>query len=136
MCAQPGRIRALLERGGDDESARQTLANVLALQRAVRELADGAPAIYGIEAVGSVEDVRALRSEPEVVAWEPGGRERIAGIDTVVVIAPRGPATAIGPVQDSTVLTLSPDEVRARLVALTENGMGSCEDDAPSDEPR
>jgi hypothetical protein len=139
LCGQPGRIRAMLEQSGgpDQEGARQALGYVLALQRIIPELEAGVPTIYGVEAVGTVDDVRALRSAPEVVSWEPGSRESVDGVDTVVVIAPQ-PASAAQaePALDSSVRALGFDEVRTRLVALTENGAGPCEDTTPSDEPR
>jgi hypothetical protein len=139
LCAQPGRIRAMLELAGgpDEEGGRQALAYVLAVQKAIPELEAGAPAIYGVEAVGSVEDVRALRSAPEVASWEPASRTSIGGIDTVVVVVPQPPPAAEAePVVDSSVRALGADEVRERLVALTGDGTGPCEDATPSDEPR
>jgi hypothetical protein len=139
LCAQPGRIRAMLELAGgpDEEGGRQALAYVLAVQKAIPELEAGAPAIYGVEAVGSVEDVRALRSAPEVASWEPASRTSIGRIDTVVVVVPQPPPAAEAePVVDSSVRALGADEVRERLVALTGDGTGPCEDATPSDEPR
>ena len=138
LCAQPGRTRAMLERPSGTEGLereRQMLSQMAALQRSVPELEMGAPVIYGVEVVGSIADVRALRDEPAVVSWEPGWRGQIRGTDTVVV--PQPPAvTEIEPPVDSAVMALSPDEVRARLVELTTTGVGSCEDTAPADEPR
>jgi hypothetical protein len=136
LCAQPGGARALLEAGDADVGrARQMLAYVNALQRAVPELEAGAPTIYGVDAVGSVADVRLLQDEPVVVSWEPGWPGSIEGVDTVVTPSPPAP-TEVGPVMDSTVLALAPDAVLARLTDLAENGLGSCESATPSDEPR
>ncbi len=54
------------------EREHQMLSQMAALQRSVPELEMGAPVIYGVEAVGSIADVRTLRDEPAVVSWEPG----------------------------------------------------------------
>jgi hypothetical protein len=97
----------------------------------------GAPSIYGVEVVGAVEDVRALGQEPLVASWEPGWIDPGAAEATDPVVTETPPAPReVGPVTDSAVLALAPDEVRARLADLAENGLGSCEGATPSDEPR
>jgi hypothetical protein len=134
LCAQPGRARALLATGDPIEPGRQLLGYVTALQRAVPELEAGAPAVYGVEAVGAASDVRALDGEPDVTSWEPGWPAGVEGVDTVVA-PPAAPRDVAQPV-DSAVLALTADEVRARMTGLAQNGLGSCESATPSDEPR
>ena len=136
LCAQPGRARAMLESGQTDVGrAREMLAYVNALQRAVPELEAGAPTIYGVNAVGAAADVRGLQSEPAVASWEPGWAARVEDVDTVITPSPPAPAD-VGPTMDSAVLALSPEAALARLADLAENGLGSCESATPSDEPR
>ena len=126
MCAQEGRARALL---AEPDSAtdpiplyREVLAHTLRIQRTLPELEMGAPLVYGVEAVGAVEDVRTAAADPAVASFEPGWRRD----DEVVVTQPAAPADrpdAPDPETDA----LTPDQVRARIAQLADNGgLGSC----------
>jgi hypothetical protein len=112
------------------------LSRFLLIQRTLPELQLGAALIYGVEAVGDLDHVRAVGSDPAVVSFEPGWRGRISGADTVVVPQPQVP-TADAPAVDPETAALGPEQLRERMAQLAEDGMGSCEDASrPDAEPR
>jgi hypothetical protein len=130
LCAQRGRARAMLA-GGDAGSDRMdpyraVLSRFLIIQRTLPALELGAPLVYGVEAVGELEEVRAVGSDPMVSSYEPGWRGRIGGEDTVVVPQPASIDSA--PELDPEVAALTPEEVEARMAQLAEDGMGVCAD--------
>lgn len=132
MCAQQGRARAILGGGaerGDVSLHRTILSRFVRIQRALTDLETGAPLIHGIEAVGVLEQVRGVGSDPAVSSYEPGWRGRIGGADTVVVPQPRGLEDE-GAEVDSDIAALTPEQVAEQLAQLAENGMGSCAADA------
>ena len=87
----------------------------------------GAPLVYGLEAVGTLPEVRAAGFDFAVLSFEPGWRGRIGGADTVIVPQPPAPQNSPGRV-DPEVATLSPEEMNAWMLQLAEDGMGACED--------
>lgn len=139
LCAQKGRARSMIadSAGGADPlpAYRELLSRFYLLRKSQPELElGGAPMIYGVEAVGELEAVRAVGSDPVVTTWEPAWRGRVEGVDSVIVPEPPAPSGGPEPV-DAESAALSADEVRARMVELAEDAMGSCTDETRPEEP-
>lgn len=102
---------------------REVLERFVSIQRTLPQLELGDPIVYGVEAVGSLADVRAAAADPALATFEPGWRDRGASGDTIVVPQPPAPTDdATGPRSGS----LSGEEVRKRMAALADNGLGAC----------
>lgn len=95
LCAQPNRARVMLEDSPTllaDQAAARRVAAVLTyvdrLQTDMRALATGAPLFYGVEVVGSPDDLRATASDPLLGSFEPGEGATIEGERRIVVPQP------------------------------------------------
>jgi hypothetical protein len=138
LCAQQGRARSLVEQPetGSLDDYRQVLSRSALLQETVPKLELGEPMIYGVVAVGTLEDVRAVKSDPELISFEPGWRTKVERVDTIVVPEPAaptgGPSSGIDPV----IAALPQDKVTERIKQLAETGVGSCEEASGSVEEK
>lgn len=122
MCAQQGRARSMIAEPAPEDPLpvyRELLDRFVLIQRTLPQLEMGAPIVYGVEAVGSLPDVRAAGSDPALATFEPGW----ASGDTVVVPEPPAP-TDEGARSESG--ALSGEEVRKRIAGLADNGLGAC----------
>ena len=129
LCAQRGRARAMLSAGdaGADPLYREVLARFVTLQKTLPEIERGAPLVFGVEAVGGIAGARAVGRDPAVASYEPGWRGEIGGVDTAIVPQPPAPPEEPLPAH-AEIAALTPEEVRARMERLAEDGMGMCAD--------
>ncbi len=128
LCAQQGRARAMIEQTGSPlDEYRQVLSRFLLMQETLPKLELGEPMVYGVAAVGTLPDVQAAQSDPELISYEPGWRTSIERVDTVLVpepVAPPGGPAGLDPV----IAALPEEQLMKRVRELAETGMGSCED--------
>lgn len=129
-CAQPGRAAAVLDRGegADPSAARAVLANLAQLKEGASALAEGAPFIYGVSALGPAEDVREAMSDPRVGRAELADPSEDDG-------EPPEPRLEAAPRESipAEIQALSDEEVRERLRAVAEDVEGCGPRDSPPD---